>query len=174
MVRWLLPLLLVTGCAAAPLTTVVVVRHAEKQKDGSKDPALTPFGQKRAKLLDAMLARTEPAAIYATQYRRTQETVRPLADRTGTSLTTVDAGATAELARRILSEHRGQTVVVAGHSNTVNRLIEALGGPSFPDLADPDYDNLFILTVAGSRTKLLPLRFGLTAKGESRDPSSEP
>lgn len=174
MIRCVSLLLLLAGCASTPLTTVVVVRHAEKQNDGSKDPELTALGETRAERLAAMLSQTEPAAIYATQYRRTQDTVRPLAERTRTPMTTVDAGATAELAKRILANHPGQTVVVAGHSNTVNRLIAALGGPTFPDLKDPEYDNIFILTVGGDRTKLLPLRFGLTGEDPSRDPSSQP
>jgi broad specificity phosphatase PhoE len=141
------------------MTTVVIVRHAEKATDQGDDPSLTAAGAERAARLAALLERTKPAALFATQWKRTKETVAPLAEKCGAAIVTVEAKATAELAKRILSEHRGQTVVVAAHSNTVNRLIGDLGGPALPDLDDADYDNLFIVTVGGGEARLLPLRF---------------
>ena len=152
-----LPLLLLSACAH-PLTSVVVVRHAEKQLDQGDDPSLTEKGAARAQILAAMLARTQPAAIYATEWKRTKETMQPLADLLKVPIETVDAKATDVLAKKILAEHEGQTVVVAGHSNTVNKLIAALGGPVFADLEDSDYDNLFLLTICGSQAKLQTLR----------------
>ena len=140
------------------MTSVWVVRHAEKQLDQGDDPALTDQGTARARRLATLLDRTQPAAIYATEWRRTRDTVQPLAERLSIPIQTVDAKATDRLAKKILAEHEGQTVVVAGHSNTVNRLIAALGGPVMPDLADSDYDNLFLVTICGSQVKLQNLR----------------
>jgi 2,3-bisphosphoglycerate-dependent phosphoglycerate mutase len=108
------------------------------------------------------LARTKPAAIYATEWQRTKATVQPLAAQLSIPVETVDAKKTDELARQILATHEGETVVVAGHSNTVNKLIAALGGPVFPDLEDSDYDNLFLLTICGSQAKLQTLRVEVT------------
>jgi broad specificity phosphatase PhoE len=156
-VRTLLLALLFAGCAH-PLTTVWVVRHAEKAQDQGDDPPLTEKGAARAQLLAKMLARIEPAAIYATEWRRTKETVEPLAKLVSVPIEAVGAKETDALAKKITSAHEGETVVVAGHSNTVNRLIAALGGPSFPDLQESDYDSLFVVTICGSRAKLETLR----------------
>ncbi len=57
------------------------------------------------------------------------------------------AGDAAALAAAILSDHAGETVVVAGHSNTVDDIIEALGGPALGDIPEDQFDNMFIVTV---------------------------
>jgi broad specificity phosphatase PhoE len=145
------------GCAH-PLTTVVVVRHAEKQKDRGDDPPLTEKGTARAQLLAKLLARIKPTAIYATEWRRTKDTVLPLSEALSVPIREVKAKETDALANTIKSQHEGETVLVAGHSNTVNKLIAALGGPTFPDLDDSDYDNLFLVTICGTQAKLHTLR----------------
>src|SRR6267378_496425 len=67
-----------------PITTVILVRHAEKVIDpNNSDPDLSPAGQVRAQELARMFGDSGINAIYATQYKRTQESVRPLADRLG-------------------------------------------------------------------------------------------
>ena len=71
----------------------------------------------------------------------------PLAERLGLEVITVDAQATDELASRILADHRGEVVVVAGHSNTVPAIIEALGAPPVAPIADGSYGDLFIVTI---------------------------
>ena len=38
-------------------------------------------------------------------------------------------------------------MLVVGHSNTVPELVAAFGGPSGIEIADDEYDNLFVLTV---------------------------
>jgi broad specificity phosphatase PhoE len=156
-VRALLLALLVSGCAH-PITTVLVVRHAEKQLDQGDDPPLTDQGSARAQLLANMLAETKPVAIYATQYRRTKDTVQPLADRVSVPIRAIEAKETDALAKQIKAEHEGKTVVVAGHSNTVNKLIAALGGPEMPDLDDADYDNLFVVAISGGQVRVARLR----------------
>jgi broad specificity phosphatase PhoE len=157
LVRALFLALLISGCAH-PITTVLVVRHAEKELDQGDDPPLTDKGSARANLLADMLAETKPAAIYATQYRRTKDTVQPLADRVSIPIRAIDAKETDALAKQIKAEHEGKTVVVAGHSNTVNKLIAALGGPEMPDLDDADYDNLFVVAISGGKAAVSVLR----------------
>jgi len=156
-VRALSIALLLAGCAH-PLTTVLVVRHAEKQTDQGDDPPLTEKGTARAQLFARMLARIKPAAIYATEWRRTRDTLQPLAETSSVPIEQVKAKETDALAKKILREHEGETVVVAGHSNTVNKLIAALGGPAMADLEDSDYDNLFLVTISGSQANLQTLR----------------
>src|SRR5438874_13735457 len=59
-----------------PVTTIILVRHAEKISDpNNSDTDLSTDGQARAQLLARMFGNSEINAIYETQYKRTQETV---------------------------------------------------------------------------------------------------
>ena len=149
------------GCAhASSVTTVLLVRHAEKAKAPKKDPVLTHEGQKRAEQLAFMLGGTLPKVIYATGYQRTQLTVRPLAQALGQQVVVHDADKSAALAEEILNKHRGSTVVVAGHSNTVPEIITALGGEASP-ISESEYDNLFVVTITDDgMVKTMQLHFG--------------
>ena len=67
------------------------------------------------------------------------------------------------LVASILADHRGQKVLVVGHSNTVPDIIEAAGGPSLPDIDGREFDNLFFFTVCRcgrKRVTLLSLQYG--------------
>src|SRR5690606_8049857 len=59
--------------------TFVVVRHAEKTGGAERDPELSPAGLARARDLARQLEREPLVAVYATGYRRTQQTVAPSA-----------------------------------------------------------------------------------------------
>jgi len=71
--------LVVSGVYAQQITTVILVRHAEKSSDGSKDPELTDAGNARAIALAKLLKEVKVDAIYSTGFKRTQNTVAPLA-----------------------------------------------------------------------------------------------
>src|SRR6478672_3572568 len=87
---------------ARPVTTVILVRHAEKKiEPNNQDPDLTPAGEVRAQEIARMFRDAGINAIYATQFKRTQQTVKPLATLTGISPTNLDAGQTQELAKQI-------------------------------------------------------------------------
>src|ERR1051325_267050 len=74
------------------VTTVIIVRHAEKIIDANNpDVDLSPAGQARAQELARMFGDAGISAIYATQYKRTQETVKPLSDKTGVPVTIVNS-----------------------------------------------------------------------------------
>jgi hypothetical protein len=64
------------------------------------------------------------------------------------------------LVASILADHRGQKVLLVGHSNTVPDIIEAAGGPS---IDGREFDNLFVFTVCRcgrKRVTLLRLQYG--------------
>lgn len=145
-----------------PLTTVILVRHAEKKLEpDNPDPDLTPAGGERAQQIARVFGEAGIEAIYATQYKRTQQTVKPLAERLGFSVNVIDSKATAELVNQIQTAHRGQTILVAGHSNSVPAIISALSGESFPEIPDSEYDNLFIVTIYRfGKAKVTKLKYG--------------
>ena len=163
----------VAGCASAPspssspqgaardamqgATTVIVVRHAEKATTNPQDPnpALSPEGQQRARDLAALLRNRQVAAVIATQFQRTQLTGQPTADAAHLVIDTMPAtrdvqAHAAAIAERIRTRYAGKTVLVVGHSNTVPKIVAALGGPALADLCDSAYGNLFTVVIPAS------------------------
>jgi phosphohistidine phosphatase SixA len=145
-----------------PVTTVIIVRHAEKNiEPNNPDPDLSSAGQARAQEIARMFGDSGVQAIYATQYKRTQQTVAPLANRLGLSVSSIDAKQSAELTRRILSNNRGQTVFIAGHNNTVPEIVNILSGENFPIIPESEYDNMFIVTMYRfGKAKVLKVKYG--------------
>ncbi|MBK8100587.1 MAG: nuclear transport factor 2 family protein [Planctomycetes bacterium] len=140
-------------------TTVIVVRHAEKADDGD-DPELSPAGRERAERLARMLQDLPIRAVFHSQYRRTAATVEPLCTALHVPAHAIAAAATKELAQKIRQQHRGQTVVVVGHSNTVPAILKDLGVREPVTMTEKDYDRLFVVTIQGKNARLLPLRHG--------------
>jgi phosphohistidine phosphatase SixA len=143
--------------------TVILVRHAEKKivPPENKDPDISVDGEKRAAELAKMFGEAGIGAIYVSQYKRTQQTVKPLADKLGIVATPVEAQKTPELIKQIRAQKAGQVVFVAGHNNSVPEVIAALGGPKLPIIPETQYDNLYILTISSDGSaKLLKLKYG--------------
>jgi broad specificity phosphatase PhoE len=149
-----------TPTRSATATTVYVVRHAEAGQDGTQDPALTAAGERRAHDLRAALGEAGITAIYASPYRRTQDTAAPLAEVLGLEVRSYDPGDSGALARRIPREHAGRSVLVVGHSNTVPLVVEALGAVRPPDLAHAEHDPMWIVRLTGRKVELARLRYG--------------
>jgi broad specificity phosphatase PhoE len=144
------------------VTTVIIVRHTEKIIDpNNPDVDLSPAGQARAQELARMFGDAGISAIYATQYKRTQETVKPLADKLGLPVTIVNSKNTADLLAKIRAANSGQTVFIAGHNNTVPEIINALGGPSYPTIPESEYDNLFVVTIYRTgHARVVKMKYG--------------
>jgi 2,3-bisphosphoglycerate-dependent phosphoglycerate mutase len=150
------------ACAAAAdeATTVILVRHAEKDTLvlGS-DPPLSARGFVRAQELRRVLADAAVSAIYVTPWQRNRQTAQPLATALGETLIVIDAiDSTIAHAR---ADHRGKTVLVVGHSNTVPQIITGLTGRPFPAAAGVPYDAMWVVTLRdGAPATLLTLRWG--------------
>ena len=146
---------------AQDLTTVLVVRHAEKASD-TEDPPLSAHGWERAAELLRVARESGVSTLYATQYLRTHQTLMHVAEGLGLEILEHDARDSEGLAARIRSENSGQVVLVAGHSNTVPAIVAALGAPQPEPIGDWQYDDLFVVTVmTGSEAATaLHLKFG--------------
>ena len=149
-----------------PVTTVILVRHAEKVIDpNNNDQDISPAGQARAQELVRVLGDAGIRAIYATQYKRTQQTAKPLADKLGLQVNQINSKNTAELITRIRSENRGQTVFVVGHNTTVPEIINALGGSQYPPIPENEFDNLYIVTVYRTgKAKVVKMKYGAASQ----------
>ncbi len=140
-------------------TTVFLVRHAEKEAV-DKDPGLTGAGIRRAESLAKVLSGADLKAAYATEFRRTRDTVAPAARAAGVTPTVVAAMDDAALAKKLLADHAGQNVLVAGHSNTIPAILKALGVEKAVELGHDDYDDLFVVVLEpGRRPHLISLKY---------------
>lgn len=143
-------------------TTVILVRHAEKSVPLGDYP-LSGAGRARARELARVLDKANIAAIYTTEYRRTQQTAEPLAERLGLRVTTIMTTKTyvADVLDRIGTEHTGHTVLVVSHRLTIPALIAALGADTVPTIEEEQYDRLYVVTVpATGAVSSFELRYG--------------
>src|ERR1041384_1914758 len=94
---------------SATTTTVVLVRHAEKELNAISDAPLSPDGEKRATRLAQMFGDSETVGrvqkVYVPNTRRTQQTAAALEQRLNVPGEVVDAKTDSQqLARRVLRE----------------------------------------------------------------------
>ncbi len=141
--------------SAAAQSTVFIVRHAEKA-DATKDTDLSEAGRARAELLARMLKDANITAIYATEFKRTQQTAAPLAHVLGMEVTILPAAATSSLPPKVKAMS-GNALVVS-HSNAIPDLLKALGIQDSVSIAETEYDNLFVV-VLGDKPRLIRLHF---------------
>lgn len=139
-------------------TLVYMVRHAEKV-DSTDQAGLTEQGRARAKKLGAFFERIPLAAVYASEYNRTQRTATPVAKAAGTEVTVISAGKPEAFVEAVKAA-KGKTIFVAGHSNTIPDLIHRLGGPK-TNIDHSDYDNLYLLILHDDGVVLQNFRFTL-------------
>jgi broad specificity phosphatase PhoE len=153
--------------AVAPAQKAVfAVRHAEKASEAS-DPAipLSDAGRRRGERLAEMLRDCGITAIYSTDTVRTRATAEPLArllHLTTRIYDTKDSAGhpTAAPLLALLRQEPQAVVLVVGHSNTVPELLSALGAPGKVEIADSEYDNLFLLVPApGGNPVFLRMRY---------------
>jgi hypothetical protein len=104
--------------STAGATTVVVVRHAEKQLDGSADPPLAAVGEARAASLARMFGEAKSPghidAIYVSPALRDRLTAAPLAARLGLTPLVVAQDDPRALVGRVLHEHSGERGLIVG------------------------------------------------------------
>ena len=140
--------------------TVFVVRHGEKGPE-SPDPSLSDAGKRRAAALARTLTDARVTALFASEFKRTQETLAPLGQATGVSTTVISAGKMDDLISALRALPAGSTAVVATHSNLLHMIVERLSGQKMNMLTDADYDRLVVVTVEGEgKGRAVVLRYG--------------
>jgi broad specificity phosphatase PhoE len=133
---------------------IFLVRHGETgAPKGSDARPLSEVGQRRAMVLATLLKDSGIKAIFTSDLERTIKTAEPIAQalrieskplaQLGVQFKQSDVDAFVEFLR---TEHRGDIVLVVGHSNTVPALLKALGHPVEIKIPETEFDNLFVLT----------------------------
>ena len=140
----------------AQATTVILVRHAEKAPAPASDPLLSEAGTARANALAEALADAGVQAVITTPFQRTRLTAATLTTKLGVTPQAVAVSPThvADVAAAVRA-HKGKTVLVVGHSNTIPAIVGALGGPKLADLCDAQYGQLFTLVIPEQGTPTL-------------------
>src|SRR5713101_7674547 len=95
---------------ATAQSTIFIVRHAEKA-DATKDPDLSEAGRARAEALAKTLRAANIPAIYATEFKRTQQAAAPLGKALGITVTTLPAKDNAALIAKLRASN-GNVLVV--------------------------------------------------------------
>ena len=158
--------------ATSPVTTVFLIRHAERADEPRQDPPLTEKGVARSEALARLLSNAGVKAIYTSQFARTKLTAEPLAKQLGITATPLSLKisptnpraiadeSTKETVDKILS-HAGGSVLVVGHSNSIPDVIKMLGGDVVPTIDEKKFDDLFVVTVyANGKAKVTHLKYG--------------
>jgi len=143
-------------------TTIYLVRHCEKAKDGTNDPDLTPEGRARAAHLAAVLEYAGLDQIVTTQYKRTRQTGEAVQQKiAGVILTQVAADSLENWLADILSQHPGAQFLSVGHQNTVPQLLNKLAGKlQYQNIPDNEFGRLYIaVTQSGRNTEILELQY---------------
>ena len=156
-------LALLLAAPAAAQHTVFLIRHAERADTSpgtsptmAADPDLSEAGRARAESLAKALKDAHITAIYATEFKRTQQTAAPLAKALGLTVKIVGSNNVADLIKQLKA---GKTnVLVVGHSNTVPDVIKGLGVTTPVTIGDDEFDNMFLVT-SGPHASMLRLHY---------------
>lgn len=150
--------LLLGGLVAAQNKTIILVRHAEKV-DASQDPELSAEGNQRAERLMRIVRKYKPGAIYSTDFKRTRDTVTPIATRRRLQIQTYDARKQGDLVDAIMKSETKRFLVV-GHSNTVPGLANLFSKKElFKSLDDSEYGVIWVVRIKDGqvrKTEVLP------------------
>ncbi len=174
--RYLLPCLaiLMVSCGSQ---RYYVVRHAEKAivtKDSSgytpSNPPLSEAGQVRAIVLREELKKAHIGNIFSTNYHRTITTAKPLSVALGDMPIQLYSPSKDSLDAFIakLKAIQKKNVLIVGHSNTVDDIVNKLTGQaSIPgDLKDSDYDNLYIIRRRKDKMEFSQRKYGYPSNPE--------
>jgi broad specificity phosphatase PhoE len=159
-------------------TTVILARYADRADGEGNNPGLSAAGQARAEELARVLGEVDVVAgvdaIFATQYRYTQETAEPLAQRLRLPVQVVDVTDVKALLERILTDYKGKVILIVTHTEPLPVLIRELhGSKKVPALAAEEYDNLYIVSIPWyGKVKTLRLKYGAPFLPASAQPGS--
>lgn len=125
-------------------TTFYFIRHAEKQQ--GDDPELSTSGEKRADEWVNYFFLKDVDHVISSDFKRTLATAAPLARAKKMDVETYDVRAVD--GKALLEQYRGKTVVLFGHSNTINKYANDLQqDQNYGELDDADFDHYFVVKV---------------------------
>jgi len=136
--------------------TLYLIRHAEKQMDGSRDPDLAKAGRIRSELLANWLQDKDISKVWSSDYKRSRDTARPLLTVLGLELSIYDPRKLDDLVKKL--HHEQLTALVVGHSNTTPDLARLLCDCFIADMDESEYDRLIVISVSDTETRVNTLQ----------------
>ena len=157
--------------------TVYVVRHAEKETGNSvgtyatmtsANPELSEAGKIRAIVLRDELKGKPITHIFSTNTLRTINTAKLLSEQTGVPVQLYNTSDSLDYFIASVKAMKKGNVLIVGHSNTVDDVVNKLCGETkiAGDLADTEYDNLFIVKLQGKKAKFSKKKYGYPSNPE--------
>lgn len=166
-ILYLLVLIIVSSCNSVKY---YIVRHAEKETASTgtvmntpNDPPLSATGRVRAIDLRETLKNKGIQRIFSTNTIRTISTAQPLNELRGdTQIEIYNTKDSLDYFIGSIQQIKKGNVLIVGHSNTVDDIVNKLvGEKKVPgDLPDSEYDNLYIVTKKGKHYKFENKTYG--------------
>ena len=154
-----LAIICVSQVTNAQTKTIILVRHAEKADATSQDPELSAEGKQRAERLMKVAGKYKPGAFYSTNFKRTRDTLAPLAAKRKQQVAIYDPRKPAELLD-LITKSKIKRHMVAGHSNSVPGLANFIGKKDvFKNLDESEYGVIWIVRMKNGqivKTEILP------------------
>lgn len=150
-------LLVFSSNAFGQKKTILLVRHAEKADETSQDPDLSPTGRERAERLRKFIGKYRPGAFYSTDFKRTRETLVPLALKRNKVIQIYDGRQPQQLLDKIMKSGV-KRFVVSGHSNTIPGLANLIVHKElFKNLPDSEYSVIWLIRLRDGKVVKLEI-----------------
>lgn len=153
-------LIVVWALSKTGTTTLILVRHADLAPvAAAAGPDLSEVGRYRSRALAGWLSESGISRIYVSDFSPTRETAAPVSKSTGAEIFEIPAADPGRL-MKALTGHGQSPVLVIGDVETLERIVEHRSGRRV-DIADDDYDGLYIITDSIlTSPRLLELNYG--------------
>ena len=136
---------------------IVLVRHAEKADATSQDPELSADGKERAQRLIKRAGKFRPKEFYSTDFKRTCDTVAPLAAKRNKQVQIYDPRKATELVDKIMKSPN-KRIIVSGHSNTIPGLANLIAKKEvFKNLDDSEYSVIWVIRMKNGKFQKIEL-----------------
>jgi broad specificity phosphatase PhoE len=151
-------------CKNYSQTTIILLRHAEKDTavHGSTamtaNPPLSKEGKQRVVRLVSILEKYQVDEIYSTDYTRTKETIIPFANKINKPIQLYDPKTLPAFAEQLRNTNK--TIIVIGHSNTAPALVNLLIKENkFKSLDDNEYGTYWIVKIKDGKAEVEELKY---------------
>jgi broad specificity phosphatase PhoE len=128
-----------------------LIRHAEKRNDATRNPDLSDKGKERVKNYINYFSNIKLDSVYTTNFKRTFQTANPIA--TSKGIKPIYYNPSLVNLNYFVKKHKGQSVLIVGHSNTTpNFANKLLGKMAYTQMMENDYSSIYKITITEKDT----------------------
>jgi len=131
--------------------TFYLIRHAEKVDSDGLDPDLSKAGKERVVRYIDYFKTIKLDSVYTTNFKRTFQTANPIALTKGVEPIIYNPNKIDFT--NFIKKHKGQTVLIVGHSNTTPKFVNKLiGSMKYSQILEGNYENIYKVTITKEGT----------------------